>query len=80
MADFTQKLDTTEGSAFFTFTRIYTVRGVIYFTAVTGRGFRHFFHMEERGGMWRIVESPKPPEWIYQYEEELARTILQNRS
>jgi hypothetical protein len=77
--DFTKRIDIAEGIAAFTFIRIYTVRGVIYFVAVTGRSFRHYFHMEERGGSWKIVNAPKPPDWLYNYNEELAEAIIKNQ-
>lgn len=78
MADFTRKAKSAEGLLVFTFNRIYTVKGTIYFVSVTGQDRRHHFHMEERSGSWKIVEAPKPPDWLLQLEKELGETISQN--
>jgi hypothetical protein len=75
MADFVKKLDTPDGRLAFTFNRIYTVKGVSYFISVFRKSTPHFFHMESRDGTWRMVDAPKPPEWICQYENELANFI-----
>ena len=34
------------------------------------------FNLEERNDQWRIMEAPRPPEWILQLEDKLAQTIL----
>jgi hypothetical protein len=75
MADFTKRIRTNEGLVVFSFTRIFTVRGVIYFVLVTGNGSRERFHMEERMGQWKLVQIPRPPEWLFQYEGELGKAI-----
>jgi hypothetical protein len=79
MADFTKSFATTDGPASFSFHRIYTAKGIIYFISATGRSFRHFFHMEEREGSWKIVKAPKPPDWLLTYEKQLATVILTNQ-
>jgi hypothetical protein len=78
MLDFRKNVDTAEGVVAFSFVRIYTSRGMIYFVSATGRTMRHHFHMEERAGTWKIVQTPKPPEFILQYEEQLAQIIIEN--
>ena len=76
MADFIKKIETKSGLVVFSFTRIFTVKGVIYFTGVSGNGFRERFHMEEIEGAWKLVQIPRPPEWLFQYEEALSKAIL----
>ena len=78
MADFARTIETKEGLVVFSFTKIFTVKGVIYFVSVTGRGLRERFHMEERTGTWKLVAIPRPSEWLFQYEEELAKVIEDN--
>jgi hypothetical protein len=75
MADFTLRINATEGRLLFTFTRIYTVNGTIYFTTVFGSPGRHFLHMENRDGTWKIVQSPQPPGWVLVHEEELGKFL-----
>lgn len=75
MADLIKRIDTEYGRLVFTFTKIYTVRGNIFFVSVFGRPLQHFFHMEERDGTWKIVKEPKPPDWLLKYEEELGKFI-----
>jgi hypothetical protein len=75
MADVIKKIDTGEGKLVFTFTKIYTVRGVIFFVSVFGRQSQSFFHMEKRDDRWKIVQAPLPPEWVTIHEEELGKFI-----
>ena len=80
MMDFRTQVETAAGLVVFSFVRIYTSRGVIYFVSATGKEIRHHFHMQERAGTWRIVPAPKPPDWILQYEEQLAQAIKENHT
>jgi 3-polyprenyl-4-hydroxybenzoate decarboxylase len=75
VADLVKRIGTEEGALIFTFTRIYTVKGPIYFAAVTGQRSQHFFHMEKRDGTWKIVKAPQPPYWIIEHEEELGKFL-----
>jgi predicted dehydrogenase len=75
MMDFRKNINTTEGLVAFSFVRIYTSRGMIYFVSATGRTMRHHFHMEKRQGGWKIILAPKPPDFILQYEDQLAQVI-----
>jgi hypothetical protein len=64
MMDFRVNLQITEGPMAFSFVRIHSKRGVIYFVSATGKGMRHHFHMEERMGRWKIIPVPKLPDLI----------------
>jgi hypothetical protein len=80
MADLIKKIDTPDGLLVFSLTRIHTVNGLTYFAGVFGRSAHHFFLMEKRGGKWKIVQAPKPPDWIYSYEDELGKFLEENSS
>jgi hypothetical protein len=75
MADLVKRIGTKEGLLVFTFTRIYTVKGIIYFASASGRRSQHFFHMEKRDGTWKIVKAPQPPGWIMEHEEGLGNFL-----
>lgn len=77
MSDFEKVIGSAGKALVFRFNRIYTVKGNIYFVSVTGRrSAQHHFQMEQRGGTWKIVESPRPPDWIFKHEPALAHAIL----
>ena len=80
MGDFTLGKRTAEGSIIFTFNRIYTTRGIIYFVSAAGYSTNTYFQMVESSGIWKIVLAPKPPDWVLQHEEELARAISSNQN
>jgi hypothetical protein len=75
MADFSGELETSEGLVQFTFSRIYTVNGPIYFTTAARGSVSHYFHMVKSEGGWKIALAPKPPNWVLDVEAELARII-----
>jgi hypothetical protein len=75
MADRIKKIDTEDGMMVFTFTKIYTVGGVIFFVSVFGRKSQSVFHMEKRDHAWKIVKAPHPPDWVMKHEEELGKFI-----
>ena len=75
MADRIKKIDTGKGMMVFSFTKIYTVRGIIYLVSVFGRRSQSVFHMEKRDDRWRIVKAPQPPDWVRKHEEELGNFI-----
>lgn len=78
MADFSCELETSEGPVLFTFSRIYTVRGPIYFTTAARHSISHYFHMVKSAERWKIVHAPRPPNWVLECEDELARIIDAN--
>ncbi|NTS42981.1 hypothetical protein HRG84_18990 [Flavisolibacter sp. BT320] len=75
MADFSGDLETGEGLVHFTFSRIYTVNGPVYFTTAIRRSINHNFHMVKNEGTWKIAHAPMPPNWVLACEAELARII-----
>jgi hypothetical protein len=79
MCDFSKRIAGPNGIILFSFTRIYTVRGLIYFVAAAGRSVRHNFHMEKVNGTWRLIRVPKSPDWLAQLEGELVKAISENQ-
>lgn len=75
MAEFNGELETTEGLVQFTFSRIYTVNGPVYFITAMRRTSTHNFHMVKNEGTWKIANVPVPPNWVLTCEAELARII-----
>ncbi|RYZ60521.1 MAG: hypothetical protein EOO14_07215 [Chitinophagaceae bacterium] len=75
MAEFSGELETAEGLVRFTFSRIYTVNGPVYFTTAVQRTINHNFHMVKNEGAWKIAQASMPPNWILSCEAELARII-----
>jgi hypothetical protein len=77
MPDFAKRIDSPYGRLVFSFTVIHTVNGLIYHISVFKGSAHFYFHMEKRNGSWQIVESPRAALWLYDYEEELAKIILE---
>lgn len=66
------------GGVQFTFNRIFTLEGVVYFvTARSKDSLLTVFKMEERNGMWRIDDTRKVARWITSVEAELEKAILE---
>jgi hypothetical protein len=75
MNEFSIQLHTQEGLAFFSFTRIYTTRGAIYFVCVKRRAMRYNFQMDKVNGQWWIVLEKSPPDWVFDCQEKLSMGI-----
>jgi hypothetical protein len=75
MPDPVKIIGTERGKLVFTFSKIYTVRGVIFFVSVIGRQSQTFFHMEKRDDRWRIVQAPLLADWVMEHEDELGKFI-----
>jgi hypothetical protein len=75
MPDPVKIISTERGKLVFTFSKIYTVRGVIFFVSVIGRQSQTFFHMEKRDDRWRIVQAPLLADWVMEHEDELGKFI-----
>jgi hypothetical protein len=75
MPDLVKIIGTEEGKLVFTFTKIYTVRGIMFFVSVFGRRSQSFFHIEKRDSAWKIVKATLPPDWVIKHEDELGRFI-----
>ena len=76
---FTKKLAIkTDFTPEFFFSRIYTAAGIHFHVSVIDQlgQFCHFT-MNEKNGSWRIVNAPKPPDWIIDTETALDEIICQ---
>jgi hypothetical protein len=80
MADFVKRIDSSEGTRAFMFTKIYTVNGIIFHVSVFRNSVLTVFHMEERNGSWTPVTKPKAPEWVTEFLDLLSRTINEKLS
>lgn len=80
MAEFTKQLQTDDGEHItFSFHKIYTVKGIIYFVTAFRNHLPINLHMESRDGSWHIVKAPRPPQWVLTHEEVLAKCIMDNQ-
>lgn len=80
MQNFTKRILVEEGfSPEFFFNPIYTVNGVSYHISVLDKNKQSvFFTMQEKKSAWKIVNAPRPPEWIIKLEKELGDAIFEN--
>jgi hypothetical protein len=80
MADFVKRIDSSEGTLAFMFTKIYTVNGIIFHVSVFRHSILTVFHMEERDGSWTVVAKPKAPEWVSEFLDLLSSAIKEKLS
>jgi len=66
-----------QGTLNFLFTRIYTIKGMLYFVTVLDyRGRLYPFYMERKDGAWWVVATDALPSWVKEVERELSTAIL----
>jgi hypothetical protein len=78
MGSFKKDIKIDEGfTAWFLFTRIYTVSGVIYFVIGVDRSRTAFkFSMKLVEGLWKIIVDKPVHNWILKIENQLSDIIL----
>lgn len=80
MDNFTQTLNTTKGDLEFSFIRVFTVNGPVYYVTVLYKLESYLFTMVLRDGQWKIVDAPKVPGWIHGVENAISLCIEENES
>ena len=82
MMDFKERIIIEEkGILEFSFTQIYTVKGIIFFVGVIDANHKVFtFSMIENpsNNQWKIITAPGLPGWIIKVEEKLSEAINKN--
>jgi hypothetical protein len=78
MPQFTKTIETPKGKLKFIFSRIYTVSGIRFHISVKEDRDTYFFNMEEKAGVWRIINAPKVPDWIMDLHTELGDAITKS--
>jgi hypothetical protein len=80
MQNFSKRIPIEKGfSPEFFFNRMYTVNGISYHVSVVDRYRQsHFFNMEQKSNLWRIVDAPKVPDWIMNIEKKLEEAIFES--
>ena len=65
-----------KGNVEFFFDRIASEKELRYhLTVVTNKKEIFHFTMRKDGSKWKIVEAPKPPEWIIKLQEKLSEAL-----
>jgi hypothetical protein len=82
MPHFTKRFITYDGSVRFTFSRIFTANGIIYFLSFIDNDHKaQSFHMvQNKQGRWEILDKIIFPEWLQKLEKELSQAIVEHRS
>lgn len=80
MLNFIKRILVEEGfSPEFFFNPIYTVNGVSYHVSVLDKNKQSvFFTMQEKNSSWKILNAPKPPEWVLGVEQKLGDAIQES--
>ncbi|HZF66245.1 MAG TPA: hypothetical protein VEZ55_17270 [Chitinophagaceae bacterium] len=79
MPSFSRKILVPDKGVFdFHYDRIHTVSGTQYFILVNNNRVYHRFRMQQKEGLWVLVDTEKIPDWILQLEVELANAILRH--
>jgi len=81
MINFITSLSADGKSVEFHFDEVKTPGSIkFYVTAFDSSSQCTIFSMENKEGQWKIIEAPKPPQWIYLFEESLSEIIIQRLS
>jgi hypothetical protein len=69
------------GKLKFKFARTYMGAGIAYFISVMDEiGNSYQFHMEEKDGLWVIMDDKLLPSWIKALEKELQKAVSSQES
>ena len=77
MSSFKKRITTGSGSSpEFSFNSIHTANGFTYHISVLDQDKQPCaFSMERKGHNWKIVNAPKPADWIIALEADLQKAI-----
>ena len=77
---FTKTLTTPKGNLEFSFIRVFTVKGAVYYVSVLYNLDSYLFTMVLRDGHWKIIDAPKVPGWIHGVEHSISLCIEENEA
>ena len=82
MQTFIKRFPIAQGfTALFTFTRIYSVNGVLFHVTVSDRSRAlYVFNIMQTEEGWKINTTKKLPEWITELEDQFAQAITEECS